>query len=143
MQNEIRVVNPSRPGMPATVERAVMLLYVTLVMGALRNILENLRYTGGPDMFVLCIMITALAIMWLVVHMIERGKNWARFIVAVLTGFGCPLTMSYATFDSFPGILGFGQLILQIIALVFLFQKTSSDWFRQMNANGPQPELHQ
>jgi hypothetical protein len=143
MQNEMLVVNQDKPGMPATVDGAVMLLYVTLVVGALRSVIENLRYSGGPGGFVILVMITTLAVMWFIIHMIERGKNWARFIVAVLTAFGCPLTMSFATYDSFPGILGLGQIVLQIIALVFLFQKSASDWFSQMHVNELQSELHQ
>jgi len=42
-----------------------------------------------------------------------------------------PLLKSLAA-NPFSGLLGIVQIAIQLIALVFLFQKISSDWFKEM-----------
>ena len=64
---------------------------------------------------------------------IGQGKNWARITYLVLFMLGVPFTIySYLTSEisTFSIILGIAGIILQIVALVFLFQKSSSDWFK-------------
>jgi hypothetical protein len=114
----------------------VRLLYVALGLGVLRNILEasRLSWTGSAG-FVLLITLPVFAIGLLLIHMIRRGENWARitFLVAFILVF--PLIILFLAFSAanpIYGLLGLGQILLPIIALIFLFQKPSSAWFRNL-----------
>ena len=77
-----------------------------------------------------------LGIMWLFIHMIGKGRNWARITLLVLFIIGIPFSilplMNSLSANPISGLLGLGQSVLQIVALVFLFQRPSSDWFRAM-----------
>jgi hypothetical protein len=49
-----------------------------------------------------------------------------------------PLLKSLAA-SPFSGLLGIAQTVIQIVALIFLFQKRSSDWFREMKGMPNKP----
>ena len=89
--------------------------------------------------FVMFIAFFGLVIMWLFIFMIGKGRNWARITFLVLFIVGTPLSvlplMQSLGANPISGLLGIVQTIIQIVALVFLFQKPSSDWFREMKAN--------
>ncbi len=66
---------------------------------------------------------------------IGHGKNWARITYLVLFILGVPFTIyNYLTtaVSILSIILGIAGMILQIVSLVFLFEKKSSDWFKSM-----------
>ena len=65
--------------------------------------------------------------------MIGKGRNWARITYLVLFIIGVPLIV-FAMLQPLLVILVIGQIVVQIIGLVFLFQKSSSDWFNLMKA---------
>ena len=124
---------------PDKVSTAVKLLYSTLVIGVVRLILEASTIAQtAPLGFIIFIGFFTLATSAFFMYMIGKGRNWARitFLVFVIIGIPLsilPLLQSFAT-SPISGILGIGQAVLQIIALVFLFQKPSSDWFKLMKA---------
>ena len=136
---------------PERVETAVILLYGTLAMGVLRVVLESstsrqtyqslfklgdqVAPVPRPIWVVLFVGIAALVIIWgtFLISMIAKGRNWARITFLVLFILGVPLSISpllksLAT-NPVSGLLGLVQAALQLIALVLLFQKTSSAWF--------------
>ena len=123
----------------ANVGTAVTLLYITLGIGVVRSIMEASRNAqmASPG-FVMFITFCVLGIMWFFIYMIGKGRNWARIIFLVLFIIGIPfsilpLLQSMAA-NPISGLLGIGQTVIQIIALVFLFQKPSSIWFKEMKA---------
>jgi len=88
--------------------------------------------------FVMFITFFVLGIMWFFIYMIGKGRNWARITFLVLFIIGIPfailpLLQSLAA-NPISGLLGIGQTVIQVIALVFLFQKPSSAWFKEMKA---------
>jgi FtsH-binding integral membrane protein len=89
--------------------------------------------------FVVFITFFALGIMWFFIFMIGKGRNWARITFLVLFVTGIPLSvlplMQSVAANPISGLLGIVLTIFQMVALVFLFQKQSSDWFREMKAN--------
>jgi FtsH-binding integral membrane protein len=122
---------------PNKVFNAVTLLWITIAVGVIRSILEfsNLAQMASPS-FIIFVQIFTLAILAFFIYMIGKGRNWARitFLVLFITGIPfsiLPMIQSFAV-SPISGILGIGQTTLQIIALVFLFQKPSSDWFKSM-----------
>lgn len=124
---------------PEKVGAAVKLLYSTLALGILRSILEASTHIPlVSPAFMLLFTVFALGIMSLLIHNIGKGRNWARISVLGLFLAGVPFSIlpllhSLAE-NPISGLLGVGQVILQIVALVLLFQKPSSDWFREMKA---------
>lgn len=125
---------------PDKVGTAVVLLYVTLGIGVLRSIMEASRLSAQASVgFVMFITSAVLGLMWFFIYMIGKGRNWARITFLVLFIIGIPfavlpLLQSLAA-NPLSGLLGIGQTVVQVIALVFLFQKPSSEWFRQMKAS--------
>jgi hypothetical protein len=133
-----------QPIRPESVQRALTLLYITLVIGLIRAILEASKLTRGVPIGIVIFMLftfVILCIMWFLIRLIGKGRNWARisFFVLLITGLPFtiqPLQQALAT-NFFSGLLGIGQLILQFIAVAFLFQKATSDWFKQMEKIEP------
>ncbi|MXW81585.1 MAG: hypothetical protein F4Z57_21880 [Gemmatimonadetes bacterium] len=89
--------------------------------------------------FVMFIAFFVLGIMWFFILMIGKGRNWARITFLVLFIIGTPFSvlplMQSLAANPISGLLGIVQIIIQIVAIVFLFQKPSSDWFREIKAN--------
>jgi hypothetical protein len=86
--------------------------------------------------FMIFVSISVLGILWFFIHKIWKGRDWARITFLVLYIIGIPFavfTLLQPLMDRpFYGVLGIGQAVLQLVALVFLFQKSSSEWFKQM-----------
>ena len=125
---------------PDKVSTALTLLWITIAVGVVRsfmefsNTLESVSAQGFGLGFVIFTTFFTLAILAFFIFMIGKGKNWARITFLVLFIIGIPfavlpLFQSLLT-NPFSGILGIGQTILQIVAIVFLFQKPASDWFK-------------
>jgi TPR repeat protein len=89
--------------------------------------------------FVVFGMFLMFGFTWFFFHMIGKGRNWARITLLVGTIIGVPLYIFHlqslaANPITGSGLLGIGQTVIQIIAVVFLFQKPSSVWFKDMKA---------
>jgi hypothetical protein len=78
--------------------------------------------------YVMMIGLFTVGIQWFMIHMIGRGKNWARIPFLVLFIVGIPF---FIYWGSIP------QIAVKGVALVFLFQKASSDWFKAMKSARP------
>lgn len=122
---------------PEKVGAAVTLLYITLGIGVLRSIMEaSLHAKLVSPAFVLFVMFVIFGTMWLFIYLIGRGRNWARITFLVLFIIGIPLSVRplLQTLAASPisGLLGIAQTTIQVVALVFLFQNPSSEWFRAM-----------
>ena len=73
--------------------------------------------------------------MVLVVYQIGRGRNWARIIFLILTLVSTPPRLSGIIHASGRSafqdtIFNIYQLEIFIVAVVLLFQRSSSDWFK-------------
>ena len=116
-------------------QNAVTILYVTLAIGIVRAVMEasaNAEIAGvGVLMFSTLVV---FAVMVFFIAMIGRGRNWARitFLVSFLLGLLPSILPLIRSFDISPisGVLGLAQVVLQIVAMVFLFQQESSAWFK-------------
>ena len=131
--------NRHQESRPPRVSTAVTLLYLTLGMGIIRSFLEvpRLLQVAPPGFglgFFLFVIIFTMAFLVFLTVMIGKGRNWARITYLVLTIVGLPLSVLplYQSLTKTPisGIIGTAQLVLQTIALIFLFQRASSEWFR-------------
>jgi hypothetical protein len=135
---------------PKKVSLALKLLYLSLGIGFLQIII-NIGYSLqlaesspiaqriSPIIFVLLVNVGALGILWFLIYMIGKGRNWARIVyianytteVMIYLIILPPLLAINIIF----GIFYITQTILQVIAMVLLFQKPSSEWFRHKRAD--------
>jgi len=132
---------------PSKVASAVKLLYVTLGIGIIRSIIESSRYAEASSVgFVLFITFGSFGIMWLLIYMTGKGRNWARITFLVLFLLGVPLSIlpmiQSLTYDPISGVLGLAQVVMQIVAIVFLFQGESSAWFKTIKQSKTQSAQH-
>lgn len=133
---------------PSNVKIAVKLVYYSLGIGVLRAIIEApgilaqniaLRnaFAGGDHAVISFLVVTylvAFGMVWFLAYMCGRGRNWARitFLVLFITGLPfsiSPLLQSLSAYP-FSGLLGIGQTVMQLVTVVCLFQKSSSEWFK-------------
>jgi uncharacterized protein len=140
------------PQRPPKVKLAVNLLYLGLVIGAISGFLQPSppQVDLGPfTTLVIALLICGVLFWWY--YMIGKGRNWARmaFLViwVIIALFG--MVIFFALFftetplrllDTLPPssitdtILQFFYTGLDIAALILLFQRDSSDWFKAMKA---------
>lgn len=132
---ESTTLSNDSPEKPSQVKNAVYLLYATLVMGVVSSIL-NLSDPGVQASlgFALVAMVITFAILLFNVTMISRGRNWARMVYLVLYVIGLPRSIVFLLqmlpSNTLTALIGTVQAILQLVAIVLLFQKPSSVWFK-------------
>jgi len=126
---------------PDKVRQGVMLLYVALGIATLHGIMEAPEQASEHHASVgLALFVTFLSLGTggFCIYMIGKGKNWARITLLVLVILGTPLVVTQAlqslAANRIPSLLDIATLVIEIIALIFLFQKPSSEWFRHMKA---------
>ena len=125
---------------PDSVSNALILLWISLGVGVLNSIIN---FSNSVDLaqgygfgFVIFVTLFTLAFMAFFIYMIGQGKNWARITFLVLFIIGIPFSVLPAIIllvtNPISAMFTAGISILQLIALIFLFQKSSSDWFHSM-----------
>ncbi|SHO57307.1 hypothetical protein [Vibrio quintilis] len=137
--------NTNQFAQPSKVSVAVKLLYLTILLGVIRLILEPEWLDGQmPLSAVLAIQAISIAIVGLVVFMIGRGKHWARIVFLILFIPGLPFAIMplIQSLSDHPlsGILGVLQTAGQIAAVAMLFHRESSEWFRAIKTRNDSPD---
>ena len=149
------------PATPVKVKRAVQLLYCMLAIILVRILIGWMEAETTADIVIRVIdTLVFPAIYLFLIHKIRKGKNWARIVVLILAIAPSLVSvmMVYAIMEGLPqsrshllssdylaelaGILYLVERIPQVIAIAFLFQKDSSNWFRivgelRRSARGP------
>jgi len=119
---------------PAKVVTAVRMLYLLIVIGIIRTAMTVMRHADVRSPHTLIVTkLLIYAVTVFLIYQISKGKNWARWLLLAIATIALPLSI-LPTFDAISHnpvhtLLGFLQLGLYIIAMVFLFQQSSSDWF--------------
>lgn len=133
--------NSGTPTIPYTVRRAIKLLYIALIAGALMilvTFLWDVQRGKAQEIFkttgVIGIILGYL-FYWFLIDWIARGRNWARILFLVLTLFN--ILFFLVTFqhqfqsDPLQELMGLSVLGTNLVALILLFQRTSSDWYKR------------
>jgi len=124
---------------PHKVSTAITMLWIVIAVGVISSTfnfsssLEIANASGlGLGWLIFTLYFTFLFLAFFI-WKIGQGRNWARITYLVLFILGVPFIIySYLTSEvsTLSIILGIAGMILQIVALVFLFQKSSSNWFK-------------
>ena len=122
---------------PSNVKKALLLIWVSLVISFLRKVVEQLNHAGpatvGQNVRLLFIGLIISALMVLLVYFIAKRKNWARWIYIFFTLFDISLSIS-SIFQNlaqrpFNGTLELVQMVAQLVACILLFTTPARAWF--------------
>ena len=126
--------NGAQISRPSKVSMAVTLLYVALAIAVLRLPIElHVIWQENQQVPVPVIVFIAMAVVaffWFLIYKIGRGRNWARITYLVIFVLGVPGAVTGLFRSSgvaqASALLGVPEGILEIVALVFLFQAPSN-----------------
>jgi hypothetical protein len=119
---------------PPKVALAVKFFYAVVGLGIIRAAMTIIRHADvrSPYFMIFTKLIIYLFSFYLI-SQISKGKNWSRWTIVVIFILAIPLTIlpAFAAFAPYPvhTILGFIQIALFVIGMVFLFHPSSSGWF--------------
>ena len=118
---------------PEKVVTAVKLLYLVVAIGIIRTSMTVIRHVDvrSPHLLIFSKMLLYAASVFLI-YQVSKGKNWARWLLLAILAIAFPLSV-LPTFDAIfhnpiHTLLGLLQLALYIVALIFLFHRSSSQW---------------
>jgi uncharacterized membrane protein YfcA len=119
---------------PLKVSLAVKFFYVIVGLGIIRAVMTIIRHADvRSPYFLIYTKLIIYAGSLYVIYQLSKGRNWARWSMVVIFIIAIPLTIlpGFASLSHNPvhASLGFVQLALYIIGLVFLFHRSSSSWF--------------
>lgn len=131
---------------PSQVATAIKLLYTVLWLIALQTFI--MVYQSAETISVSSKIFQALisiGITLFLIYNLRKARNWARITLLICYILTVPFQIYailiilttrpnlYATYPA-SGLIRIIQLTMQITALVLLFQKSSSEWFKQNKA---------
>ncbi len=118
---------------PARVRTAVSLLWLSLVVGLLVLMFDPASAAMLPSAMLYSIAVISALIMGFFIYKIGKGRNWARitFLVLFLLGLISYTSALTGLFNRsvVAGGLSTAQVIMQVVALYFVFSKPGSLWF--------------
>ena len=120
---------------PAKVAHALKMLYLVVGIGVIRTMMTVIRHVEVRSPYFLIFTKLSLYVVSLfLIYQAGKGRNWARWSVVLLFAISIPMYI-LPNFDAMfhnpiHSLLGFLSLGLFIFALVFLFQESSSAWFK-------------
>ena len=129
------------PGKPERVVTAINMLYLLVAIGVVRTSMTVIRHVDVRSPYSLIITkLLVYAVTLFLIYRISKGKNWARWALLATVAVAFPLSI-LPTFDSLSHnpvhtLLGFVQLGLYIVAMIFLFQRDASSWFHAGRESG-------
>jgi hypothetical protein len=128
--------------LPSNVARFEQLMYLSLAIGLINATLtwdHNVAQASklGGAYFVLFIQMFVISFIVLFIWLVARRyKNWARWVLLVLFVLGMPGTVGvvrqWFRLEPVVGVLNLVQILIQVIALVYVFTGNARDWFKPM-----------
>lgn len=126
---------------PTTVRRAVYLLWASLIIGLLTSAPEFVK--AGPDESAIAtgiILAFSFGLPGLIILFIQRGHNWARIVMLLMTIAGLTFVLWWP-FEGEPEPLWSTALnvvitAMDIAAIYLLFTAPSNQWFRTHRSSG-------
>ena len=119
---------------PSKVALAVKFFYLVVGAGIIRAVMTIIRHADvRSPYFLISTKLIIYAFSLFLIYQLSKGSNWARWLLLVIFIIAIPLTILpvFVTFSHNPvdALLGFLQIALYIIGMVFLFHRSSSSWF--------------
>ncbi len=121
---------------PEAVEKAVKLLWASLVIGVLKVAIDYVHLSNlAPSLFTNIILVFVFGLMAFLISKISAGCNWARVVFLILFLIGA-LPALGTTLDEFTrsavlGALSVVQIVTQVIAMYLVFTSPGKEWFKK------------
>lgn len=115
------------------------IMYATLFLGVINWVISQLAADIHPNAPIpaVIVLILTLLVVFTLIKQIGFGRKWARVVLLVLIVAGLlafPLTLPVLFRANFlVGVLSVLQGLLQLVALVFLFSPSSTQWFNRVH----------
>ena len=128
---------------PSSVIAARNILFATLAIYVVFYILAQWVFEPSGQLNIRTATSNAvlLILLYVAVHFIGFGKNWARILFTVLFGLQVVTAPFYVRLlinaNWFLGFLYLLVLLLQVVALIYLFSKPSNEWFNRFKYSPP------
>ena len=119
---------------PLKVARAVKIFYLIVGVGIIRAVITIIRHADvRSPYFLIYTKLIIYAGSLYVIYQLHKGRNWARWSMVVIFIIAIPLTIlpAFASYSHNPvdALITLIQTALYIIGMVFLFHRSSSNWF--------------
>lgn len=130
---------------PASVTKGITLLYTAIVLAFLAALALTLYASAHQTMQfplprAIAVEIVITLVFLFLTYRIGKGANWARITMLILVILSVISKITYIPIvfsTSFMvGIVSIVVMLLQIIALCFLFSKVSRAWFKGREEGG-------
>ena len=125
---------------PKSIIAARNILYASLFLALISYLIPVfvLNLPGHPNIFSLISNGVLLILLYIAIRFIGFGKKWARILCLVLFVINVATTLVYLPYilktDLALDFLFVLQMLLQILALVYLFSKSSNVWFNSFKS---------
>jgi hypothetical protein len=125
---------------PKSIIAARNILYSSLFLAILGILLLQfvLNVAGYPNMKTLIVNGALLILFYLAITYIGFGKKWARTFLLVLFILNVAAIFRYVSLifnaNLVLGFLLMLQILLQIVALIYLYSKSSNEWFNRFES---------
>jgi hypothetical protein len=125
---------------PKSIRAARNILYASLFLEVLVFIIQQFNWTtpGHPDIRILLSNGLLLVLTYVAIRYLGFGKKWARILFLVLFILNVLASKTFVPFlfktNLALGFLFILQMLLQILALVYLYSKSSNDWFNSFDS---------
>lgn len=141
-------MNPSDPifHKPRSIIAAKNVLYASIFLGIVISVISELTihadsYSTGQGYSTtqgLIINLVTIILLFVLARLIGLGRKWARTVFLVLFILGIALfpfgAIAIFKMNLLVGILDVLQILLQVLALKFLFSKESTHWFLSVSS---------
>ena len=125
---------------PKSIIAARNILYASLFLAFISFIILEfgLNLPGHPNMKTLVSNGVLLVLLYVAIRYVGFGKKWARTLFLVLFILNVAASPIYVPFifktNLALGFLFILQMLLQILALIYLYSKSSSEWFNSFKS---------
>ena len=124
---------------PTHIKSAVILIIFSLVIGFIKLALDYDFITSlAPILTTVIILVITALIMLFFAYKIWVGRNWARIVFTVFFVIGVYPAILLLPAEADRSVLIFLssilQVLLQIVAIIFMFLPTSNTWFKSVKA---------
>jgi hypothetical protein len=125
---------------PSSIIAAMNILYATLFLEIINWAIGRWGTYPPPSSPIeeAVVALVMLGIIFSLIKLIGLGKKWARVVLLVLLVLDIlifPAALGpIFKFNLLVGVLTIFQALLQVVALVFLFSKASTQWFNHVHS---------
>jgi hypothetical protein len=119
---------------PAKVVLAQRLLYLVVSLGIIRTTITVMRHADvRSPYFLIFVKFLVYTVSIFMIYQSGKANNWARWSLLLIFTISIPLvilpSLESISHNLVYALFVFLQLTMYIVALVFLFHKSSSSWF--------------